>query len=309
MNLFFTQSYCQVYYGYLNYTELHYGNLNILISIPHDGYKKPNNIPDRTSTDAGILDYNTFKLGTLLDDELVKLFKLENKKPFLVINNLHRIKLDPNRNSVDCCSATNNDGYKAYLEYHNFIKRFEYEFMELNSKGYKQGLLIDLHGQSHPEDWVEIGYLLTEEQFDKTVLTNPSDSSIRLLDAVSPYSFENLIRGSVSLGGILQTQNNVKSIPSPNNKSPGANGNYFTGGFITRTYGSINCKKSRINALQIEAPYFMRDTKNVGNYAKILAKAIYDYYVLHGMDEKLTPGAEDLEINSMITKCQQNLRG
>ena len=306
MNAIVSIAYSQVIYGYLNYTEYHVGNFNIMISIPHDGYLKPRNIPDRTSTDAGIIDYNTWKLGTMVVDELIKLFGQENKIPHLVVNNLHRIKLDPNRNDIDCCSATNNDGYKAYLEYHNFIKKFEYEFMELNAKGYKQGLLIDLHGQSHIEDWVELGYLLLETELDRPILNNPSDSSIRLLGAISPYSFENLIRGSVSLGGILQTEFGVKTVPSPSHKSPG-NGNYFTGGFITRTYGSINCKSSRINALQLEASYDMRDNAQITNSARIFSKAIYDFYMKHNMNDHLTPGSEQNEIDDMITKCRLNI--
>lgn len=297
---------CQVIYGYLNYTEYHVGNINIMISIPHDGYLKPRNIPDRTSTDAGIIDYNTWKLGTTIVDELVKLFKPENKMPHLVVNNLHRIKLDPNRNDIECCSGINNDGYRAYVEYHGFIKKFEYDFMELNAKGYKQGLLIDLHGQSHIEDWVELGYLLIESELDRPMLNNPMDSSVRLLDATSPYSFDNLIRGSVSLGGILQTEFGVKTVPSPAHKSPG-DGNYFTGGFITRTYGSINCKRSRINAIQLEASYDMRDNTQIANSARIFSKAIYDYYYKHNMDALLTVGAEKEEIDDMITKCNQNI--
>jgi len=306
MNAIFSIANSQVIYGYLNYTEYHVGNVNIMISIPHDGYLKPKNIPDRTSTDAGIIDYNTWKLGTMIVDELVKLFGQENKRPHLVVNNLHRIKLDPNRNDIDCCSGTNNDGYKAYLEYHNFIKRFEYEFMELNAKDYKQGLLIDLHGQSHIEDWVELGYLLLETQLDRPILNNPSDSSIRLLDAISSYSFESLIRGTVSLGGILQTEFGVKTVPSPVHKSPGV-GNYFTGGFITRTYGSINCKRSRINAVQLEASYDMRDNAQITNSARILSKAIYDFYMKHNMKDLLTPGSEQSEIDDIINKCRLNI--
>ena len=179
--------------------------------------------------------------------------------------------------------------------------------MELNAKGYKQGLLIDLHGQSHLEDWVELGYLLLENELDAPVLKNPSNSSIRLLDSVSIYSFDDLIRGAVSLGGILQTGFGVKTVPSPAHKSPGAS-DYFTGGYITRTYGSVSCKRSRINAIQIEVSYPMRDNNEIANSARVLAKSIYDYYMKHTMDALLTPGVEQAEINEMITKCQQNIK-
>ena len=81
--------------GYKNYTQLEMGNINILISIPHDGSLKPADIPDRDSDALGNLksDLNTRKFGQVVRDELMILFLTRvgmNVRPFVIYNNLHR---------------------------------------------------------------------------------------------------------------------------------------------------------------------------------------------------------------------------
>lgn len=78
--------------GYKNYTTLETGNINIIISVPHNGNLKPTNIPDRV--DANVAnDLNTRRLANVLRSELQRLFWVENgltATPFLIANNLHR---------------------------------------------------------------------------------------------------------------------------------------------------------------------------------------------------------------------------
>ena len=81
--------------GYKNYTQLEMGNINILISIPHDGSLKPADIPDRETDALGNLksDLNTRKIGQVIRDELMILFLTRvgmNVRPFVIYNNLHR---------------------------------------------------------------------------------------------------------------------------------------------------------------------------------------------------------------------------
>lgn len=73
------------------------GDLNILLSVPHDGMLEPSTITTRITDSSNNLknDYNTRKFAYFMRDEFKALF--QNKSPFLVINNLHRIKMDPNR--------------------------------------------------------------------------------------------------------------------------------------------------------------------------------------------------------------------
>lgn len=90
-----------------------------------------------------------------------------------------------------------------------------------------------------------------------------------------------LKRGKVSLGGIMQNKYNLKVVPSPQYPDPG-NGNYYNGGFITQKYGnSLN----RLNAIQIELPFAMRDDRVYDMNARLVASCIYEYYAMHNFDK------------------------
>ena len=87
------QSSGTIIYGYKNYTVLEVGNINHLLSIPHDGNLKPSNIRDRT-VDT-VIDYNTQNFGKAIRDELIYLFKTKKNidaRPYVVYTNLHRYK-------------------------------------------------------------------------------------------------------------------------------------------------------------------------------------------------------------------------
>jgi hypothetical protein len=80
--------------GYKNYTEMHLGNVNILISIPHDGWLRPTHITDRVDVLGNLKrDLNTRRFGLTLSEELGSLFLSKTGTtalPFVVMNNLHR---------------------------------------------------------------------------------------------------------------------------------------------------------------------------------------------------------------------------
>ncbi len=71
------------------------GNLNILISVPHDGPLKPEDIHDREKDSNGNYknDSNTRKVARVLSEELTRLFSIDKESlisPFVIYNNLHR---------------------------------------------------------------------------------------------------------------------------------------------------------------------------------------------------------------------------
>ncbi|RNA41586.1 pglyrp1 isoform X3 [Brachionus plicatilis] len=231
--------------GNKGYTEFEIGNLNVLISVPHDGDLLPNEIADRNEEDGGlVIDYNTRRFAKQLNSEL---FSLLGKKPFMVLNNLHRRKMDPNRTPQVSCSnrSLTLDCQKTYQEYHNYINKFKRDMSLL----YKQLLIIDLHGQSHKENWTEIGYLLTEQELNQPVLKETDKSSINALKASKGFSLERTIRGDVSLGKYIE-----KVVPSPSIRGPG-NGDYYSGGYITAVHKSPN-----VNTIQIELAYYLRSS-------------------------------------------------
>jgi hypothetical protein len=73
----------------------------------------------------------------------------------------------------------------------------------------------------------------------------------------------------------------LKVVPSPQFPNPG-NGNYYNGGFITQKYGNPS---NRLNAIQIELPFAMRDDRVYDINARLVAACIYEYYVIHGFDK------------------------
>ena len=100
--------------------------------------------------------------------------------------------MDPNRNDLDCCQNVNEESKIAYDDYHRMINAyFEKEFMLAGN--YQQGLLLDIHGHSHSEAWVELGYLLKGSELNGSLKNNRS--SINHLVSISSNSLEDLIRG------------------------------------------------------------------------------------------------------------------
>ncbi|WP_299668054.1 T9SS type A sorting domain-containing protein [uncultured Polaribacter sp.] len=193
------------------YIEYIPGTMPIIISAPHGGRLTPNNgeIPDRTcGTNA--MDDNT---DVLIKEIQKKCFDQFGVYPYIIINNLHRKKLDPNRNEsvATCGNATAKVYYDAF---HNFIDAAS---ADINSK-FGKGLYIDLHGQSHTVPRIEAGYNLTSSSFDED-LNNTSTNTTELArvtiknlinNNISGATFEDLIRGATSFGGIMQSTGGKK---------------------------------------------------------------------------------------------------
>ena len=105
----------------------------------------------------------------------------------------------------------------AHQEFHNFITEA--------CQSIKTGVLFDIHGHTHPEGLVELGYLVPNCDL-KSGQFHPETSSIRALTSRCGYSFENLIRGDVSLGSLLEMEG-YAVVPSSQHRS--AEGGCFTG--------------------------------------------------------------------------------
>ena len=82
----------QKYNGRNSYISYQPGNIPVILSIPHGGEISPSEISDRTYG-VSVTDSNTIELGIAISDYL---FSQHNVRPYLVINNLKRTKLDAN---------------------------------------------------------------------------------------------------------------------------------------------------------------------------------------------------------------------
>ncbi|XP_065655587.1 uncharacterized protein LOC101237240 [Hydra vulgaris] len=248
----------------------------LIISVPHGGEMRPEFITDRDKStfckrNGGLYnavcepDQFTKELVFLLHEELIKHSSLE-EAPHIVIAEVHRSKVDLNR-EVNEATMHDPEAQSIYSCYHQLLSNAK--------KIVKHGLFIDIHGQSHPEQWVELGYLLSKSCINSQNI-NDDDSSIRNLAKHSSFSVFDLICGEGSLGKFLNDEG-IKSVPSPAN--PIINGNYFNGGYNTLFYGSKS--SGEIDAIQIESPINLRSAENRTMYAGALARALVKYINLH----------------------------
>ncbi|KAF9193696.1 hypothetical protein BGZ49_003259 [Haplosporangium sp. Z 27] len=157
-----------------------------------------------------------------------------------------------------------------------------------------RGLLLDIHGHTHPTNLIEIGYLLNgstlameDGQMNANAYKIAKEASVcSLISRVVKLDpsidldqepgrgqgdkvlFSELIRGwNESLGGMFQSQG-LNAVPSPGNKAPVQEGIYFFGGYTTQYHGSRDQRNdgsfSSYDAIQLELPRFLRMTGKEG---------------------------------------------
>ncbi|MEY4672541.1 MAG: hypothetical protein RL148_325 [Planctomycetota bacterium] len=242
-------------WGANHYVEYVVGNLPVLVSAPHGGDLEPATIPDRTFGTT-VKDTRTIELTREFSDRLAQRFGL---RPHMVICHLARTKLDANREIVEAAQG-NPVAEQAWNDFHQSCADARQAI--LAQWGF--GIYIDLHGHGHPEGWVELGYALSSTQLNlpNSTLNSPTyvnQSTIRSAASVPGIVFTDLLRGNLSLGAALE-QGAYASVPSPTNPGPGT-GNYFSGGFNTVRYGSLDGLP--VDGLQIESPWSVRSSVSV----------------------------------------------
>ena len=143
-----------------------------------------------------------------------------------------------------------------------------------------KGLYIDVHGQSHKENWVELGYVLSGKQLDEKRFSASQSSIYKLTVHKSMQAegdFVELLYGQQSLGGLLEREG-LKAVPSPSHPSP-EGGSYDNGGYNASRYGTQS--SALLDAIQIESPLSERAPEKINSYAKTLAKCLYSFLQMH----------------------------
>ncbi|MCE3260319.1 MAG: hypothetical protein K0S12_1960 [Bacteroidetes bacterium] len=275
----------QTFYGTNNYTEYHQGTLPVLITAPHGGSLSPAAIPDRTCNAAVTApDLQTRELAFQIDTAL---FQLTGCHAHVVVSNLARIKLDPNR---PLASATCGNTLAAitYDEFHNFIDTAETKMVQQHNYGF----YADIHGHSHTIQRLELGYLLDESQLalPSSTLNSPayvnSCSIKHLVNTNSNGStLSDLLSGPNALGTLLASSG-YSSVPSAQDPYPLNGQPYFSGGHDLMVHSSV-LNGNIIDAVQIECyNNGIRDTwLNRKKFADTLAKNLLVFINTH-----YTPG-------------------
>src|SRR6056297_1614502 len=143
-----------------DYVLFEAGNMPLIISVAHGGDKKPEELPDRDCYDAvHVKDAFTIELALAIKEEFAEL----GKKPYLIINDLHRSKLDANRNKIEAACGDSN----AIAVWDLFHEQIQKSRAEVQSK-FQKGLYLDLHGHGNPKQRIELGYLLYEDELSLT---------------------------------------------------------------------------------------------------------------------------------------------
>ncbi|MGW8268130.1 MAG: N-formylglutamate amidohydrolase, partial [Longimicrobiales bacterium] len=263
------------YLGRESYTEYHPGTLPLVLTAPHGGSLTPAEIPDR-SWGTTVRDRNTRELTLAVREAL---FTRTGAYPHVIFSNLHRTKLDPNREIVEAAQG-DPEAERAWWEFQVFAE----EAGNLVEGTFGEGLHLDIHEHSHGIDRLELGYLLS-----RTDLSQPDGllsgtetvnrSSVKALAEKPGNDLAGLVRGPLSLGTLLE-ERRVPAIPSTSQPDPGLE-DYFTGGYITERHGSRD--GGNVSAIQIEHHYpGLRDQEeNRRLYAEALADALLAYFPAH----------------------------
>ena len=264
------------YFGRNQYIEYIAGDLPVILSAPHGGSLRPDEIPDRTYGTT-VTDLHTAELARAVDSALVR---LTGKHAHVVMVRLHRTKLDANREITEGAQG-DAEAEQAWREFHGFLN----DAKEAVNRRYTGGLYIDLHGHGHTIQRLELGYLLDADELghpDDSLDTQPAYevlSSIRTLSVRSPLSFSELLRGPSSLGALLEAEG-YPAVPSHTTPDPGTD-EYFAGGFNTFVHG---CRVGGvICGVQIESNRIgVRDTdENRRRFGSAMAQVIARYLELH----------------------------
>jgi len=194
-----------------------------------------------------------------------ELAKLTGQVPHHIINHLNRTKLDANRD-IDRAALGVPAAERAWRDFHGFIEQAKEAITG-------RGIVFDIHGQSHQEGWIELGYLINKYKLESGEYSWNVTSIRNLLLENPDVSLETLLHGERGFGGIL-TDLGHNVVPSPRHPTPNLGG-YYSGGYITRRYGSIN--GGIIDAIQIESPYRLRGPDVSPGYAANLSQAIVDF--------------------------------
>jgi hypothetical protein len=267
----------QTYFGRSNYIEYIAGNLPVIIAAPHGGSLKPAELPDRTYGTTSI-DANTESLTR----EVFTAFTNRlgpGAWPHVIICRLHREKIDCNRDIVEGAQGHPLTEI-AWNEFQNFILAAKHTV----TNHFGRGLFLDIHGHGHTFQRLELGYLLgtnTLNLSDASLNSGSAanNSSIRHLNTLSPFTFAQLLRGTNSLGGLLESLG-YPAVPGPTYPNPGGY-DYFNGGYNTAEHGSRF--HGTISAIQIECNFTnIRDSAlNRRLFATNLAAATAAYFSNH----------------------------
>ena len=236
----------------------------------------PQEIPNRK---YGYYYHDEFTKELILDIKN-EYYMYSGKYPHVIICNLHRKKLDANRDLEEAAQG-NIHALKAWDEYQKYINHAKH----MVTDQYRAGLLLDIHGYGREGEIIILGYSmsgsvfndLSDEEINKLMIRKKC--SISSLACSTKMSYSALLRGSSSLGTLFEAYS-YPAVPSLNHPCPGSS-EYFGGGFTVYQHGSFNGGK--IDAILIETPWIgVRDSENNRKrFSNIFVRVVDQFTKMH----------------------------
>jgi len=254
------------------------GAIPLVLLAAHGGEISPATLPDRSCAGCVTLnDANTAALLYAISDAFQQRI---GRRPYVVVNRLHRRKFDANRDRTEATGghAPLNPMWDQWQARTDTAKARALRV-------HPRALLLDVHGHAHAVPRLELGYLLTSEQLRLTdALLGPllASSSIARLDSVGRAGARGapMLRGKLAFGTRLAALG-YPAVPSAQDPAPDPGEEYFTGGFTTQRHGSFG--GGAVDALQIECNYVgVRDTAATrAAFAEAMVTATLAYLADH----------------------------
>ena len=263
------------YYGINQYIEYIAGDMPIIIVAPHAGNLQPAILPDINTRGS---DNGTMELALFMTDSLH--LKSGGCRPHIIINHLRPSKLNPVYAASDSTTSagTNPIALQALNDFHKFIQIAH----DKVSTDWGKGHYFELHGNGTSEQWNMVGLGVSKTYLnmsDSIINTRVNHSTIKNLCTVGGANFLEVLKGSTSLGGMLDSLG-WKSTTSPAHPSPTDTVTFFYAGQNTWRYGSKN--SGTIDATHLESYWqFMVYSSNKSKYSNDLANSMLRFMTIH----------------------------
>jgi hypothetical protein len=263
----------KVLYGRNQYIEYRVGTLPVVLSAPHGGREKPEELPDRTRGTFSF-DTNTQELARAIDQAF---FERTGQRPHVILCRVHRQKVDCNR-EIGEGAADHPLTQQLWHEFQNFILDARKAVLAKDGHGF----YIDLHGHGHALSRLELGYAHSAREFALPAarIASPDfiqKGSLHLFAVKNPREYPALLSGPMSFGGLMEKAG-FPSTPSPS--APVPTEPYFNGGYNLRTH---TAQGTGFAGLQIEThSKGVRDTDSSRRaFAAALVEQLATYLETH----------------------------